>query len=166
MAKGGAGGNAAHSLLTVGKPKSAYVAEGLADYAGRLKPYGGVRLLHLKAERAAKGKTPNQLMAAEAERILAAVEARSVLWALDRRGAAWSSIRWARELKAVRESGLPHLSLVIGGAEGLAESVLQRAQARVSLGPATLPHELAALVCLEQLYRAHTILAGTPYHRE
>jgi 23S rRNA (pseudouridine1915-N3)-methyltransferase len=152
-------------LITVGKPKSPYIAEGLTDYAGRLKAYGGCNLIHLKAERAAKGKTPAQLMAAEAGRILAALEPRDVLWALDRTGSNWSSKKWAAELNKVRESGLPRLCLVIGGAEGLDGSVLQRAQAQISLGSPTLAHEMAALVVMEQLYRAHTILAGTPYHR-
>ena len=157
--------DAAHRLITVGKPKSPYIAQGLADYADRLKVYGGCQLLHLKAERAAKGKTPDQLMAAEAGRILEALTPRDVLWALDRTGAAWSSKKWATELNKVRESGLPRLCLLIGGAEGLDRGVLQRAQAIISLGSLTLAHEMAALVALEQLYRAHTILAGTPYHR-
>lgn len=165
MGKAGAAKQAAHLLITVGKPKSPYIADGLADYAHRLKAYGGCNLLHLKAERAAKGTPPAQLMIAEAGRILAALEPRDVLWALDRNGKAWSSKKWAAELNKVRESGLPRLCLVIGGAEGLDGSVLQRAHARISLGSPTLAHEMAALVCLEQLYRAHTILAGTPYHR-
>jgi 23S rRNA (pseudouridine1915-N3)-methyltransferase len=168
MAKAGAKAGskaAAHLLITMGKPKSPYIADGLADYAGRMKAYGGCGLVHLKAERAAKGKPPAQLMAAEAQRILGALETRDVLWALDRTGADWSSKKWAEELNKVRESGLPRLCLVIGGAEGLDATVLKRAQARVSLGSPTLAHEMAALVALEQLYRAHTILAGTPYHR-
>ncbi len=164
-AKPGAAKNAAHLLITVGKPKSPYIADGLADYVSRLKAYGGCQLMHLKAERAAKGKSPAQLMAAEAKRILDALEPRDVLWALDRIGADWSSRKWATELNKVRESGLPRLCLVIGGAEGLDQSVLQRARARISLGSPTLAHEMAALVAMEQLYRAHTILAGTPYHR-
>lgn len=165
--KGGTGGGktAAHALITVGKPKSPYIADGLADYAGRLKAYGGCNLIHLRAERAAKGKASAELMAAEASRILAALEPHDVLWVLDRTGTNWSSKKWAAELNKVRESGLPRLCLVIGGAEGLDQSVLQRAQARVSLGSPTLAHEMAALVAMEQLYRAHTILAGTPYHR-
>ena len=61
--------DSAHRLITVGKPKAPYIAQGLADYAGRLKAYGGCQLLHLKAERAAKGKTPARLMAAEGQRI-------------------------------------------------------------------------------------------------
>ncbi len=156
---------AAQALITVGKPKSPYVAQGLADYAARLKPYGGCQILHLRAERAGKGRSPAQLMAAEAKRILAKLGQGEVVWALDRQGRAWSSGQWARNLQAVRERRDGRLVLVIGGAEGLAPEVLARASARVSLGPPTLPHELAALVALEQLYRAHTILAGTPYHR-
>jgi len=158
-------GGTAQMLITVGKPKSDYVGQGLADYAARLKPYGGCKLRHLKAERALKGKSPAQLMAAEAERVLAALEPRLTAWALHIKGEPWTSERWARELAAVRESAAPRLALIIGGAEGLDGAVLQRAQARVSLGPITLPHELAALTALEQLYRAHTILAGLPYHR-
>jgi 23S rRNA (pseudouridine1915-N3)-methyltransferase len=88
-----------------------------------------------------------------------------VVWSLDRKGKEWSSKQWAAQLSKVRESGLPRLCLVIGGAEGLDQSVLQRAQAVISLGSITLAHEMAALVALEQLYRAHTILAGTPYNR-
>jgi 23S rRNA (pseudouridine1915-N3)-methyltransferase len=165
MGKAGAAKQAAHLLITVGKPKSPYISSGLNDYVSRLKAYGGCRILHLKAERAAKGKAQRELMAAEARRILAALEPRDVVWVLDRKGKAWSSKQWAAELNKVRESGLPRLVLVIGGAEGLDGSVLQRAQAKISLGSPTLAHEMAALVALEQLYRAHTILAGTPYHR-
>ncbi len=85
---------------------------------------------------------------------------------MDGRGAAWRSEDWARELLALPEDGsVRRLCLLVGGAEGLAAAVRARAQRVVSLGPPTLAHELAALVALEQLYRAHAILAGTPYHR-
>jgi 23S rRNA (pseudouridine1915-N3)-methyltransferase len=154
-----------HALVTVGKPKAAYVARGLEDYAGRLAGYGGCELAAAKAPRPGKGAAPEAVMAAEAAALLARVQQRDVVWALDRRGRAWSSRDWARELAAAREAGAARLCLVVGGAEGLAPEVLRRAERRVSLGPATLPHELAALVALEQIYRAHTILAGTPYHR-
>jgi 23S rRNA (pseudouridine1915-N3)-methyltransferase len=155
-----------HALITVGKPKAAYIAQGLADYAARLGPYGGCELVAAKAPRPGKAAAPAAVMAAEGAGLLARVGPRDLLWALDRRGGAWSSRRWARELEAARAGGAVRLCLVIGGAEGLAPEVLERAGARVSLGPATLPHELAALVALEQLYRAHTMLAGTPYHRD
>ena len=70
----------------------------------------------------------------------------------------------ARRLGRWREAARP-LALVIGGSSGLAESLLEEAAARWSLGPPTLPHELARVVVVEQVYRAFTILRGEPYHK-
>jgi 23S rRNA (pseudouridine1915-N3)-methyltransferase len=152
-------------LLTVGRAKAAYVADGLADYARRLTPHGGCELAWVKSVRAAKGLTDAAIMAEEGKRLLARLEPRDTLWALDRQGAAWTSEQWARQLEQAQVSGGRRLVLVIGGPLGLDQALLARAQRRVSLGPPTLAHELAALVALEQLYRAHGILAGSPYHK-
>ncbi|MFZ5587408.1 MAG: 23S rRNA (pseudouridine(1915)-N(3))-methyltransferase RlmH [Thermodesulfobacteriota bacterium] len=154
-----------HLLLTVGKPKAAYAAQGLADYAGRLKAWGGCALEAVRPARAAKGRAPAELMAEEGQRLLARLDPRDVVWALDRSGEAWSSQWWAKRLAKARDAGARRLALVVGGAEGLDRALLARAEARVSLGPMVMAHELAALVALEQLYRAHAILAGLPYHR-
>lgn len=152
-------------LLTVGKTKTSYLAQGLDDYAGRLGPYGGCQLAQVRPEKGGKGRDPEQLKKAEGERLLKRLENIDQVWALDVKGGELSSGQWAKALQKAREGGARRLVLVIGGAEGLAPEVLERANRRISLGPATLPHELAALVALEQLYRAHTILAGSPYHR-
>ncbi len=153
------------TLLTVGRPKAAYIAEGLEDYARRLKPHGGCELAWVKSVRAAKGLADASVMAEEGRRLLTRLEPRDVLWTLDRQGAPWSSEEWARQLDHAQQSGTRRLVVMIGGPLGLAPALLARAQRRVSLGPPTLPHELAALVALEQLYRAHAILAGSPYHK-
>lgn len=152
-------------ILTIGKPKSEYIAAGLADYAGRMKAYGGCRLLHLRAEKGGKSTSPAQIKKAEAQRILQKLEPRDAVWALDVKGKGLGSKAWAKALDAERLAGLRRLVLIIGGAEGLDGPVLARAGRVISLGAVTLPHGLAALVAAEQLYRAHTILAGTPYHR-
>lgn len=154
-----------HLLLTVGKPKAAYVVQGLNDYAGRLKAWGGCAIESVRPARAAKGRAPAELMAEEGQRLMARLDPRDVVWALDRGGEAWSSQWWAKRLAKAREGGARRLALVVGGAEGLDPALLARAEARVSLGPMVMAHELAALVALEQLYRAHAILAGLPYHR-
>ncbi len=154
-----------HLLLTVGRPKADYLAQGLADYAGRLKAQGGCELAAVRPAKAGGGRSPALLMQEEGQRLLARLGPRDVVWALEVGGRAWSSEQWAQRLGQSRDSGARRLVLVVGGAEGLDPAVLERAQARVSLGPITLPHELAALVAMEQLYRAHAILAGSPYHR-
>jgi 23S rRNA (pseudouridine1915-N3)-methyltransferase len=154
-----------HLLLTVGKPKSAYITAGLDDYAGRLKAVGGCELAWVRPAPAGKNRTSAELMAEEGGRLLERLEPRDAVWVLDRGGEAWSSEWWARRLEKARDTGHRRLALVIGGAEGLDPAVHQRAEAVISLGPMVMPHELAALVALEQLYRAHSILAGSPYHR-
>jgi 23S rRNA (pseudouridine1915-N3)-methyltransferase len=80
---------------------------------------------------------------------------------LDPRGRAYDSEAFARWVEARRQGGLP-VCLLIGGAEGLPAGLT--GDERLSLGPMTLPHQLARVVLLEQLYRAHKILAGEPYH--
>lgn len=154
-----------NAILTVGKPKAAYIADGLLFYAKRLKPWGGCELLAAKGARAAKSTPASQVKAAEGHNLLARISTKDVVWALDQKGLAWSSEAWAKKLNQTRELGADRLLLVVGGALGLSPEVLTRADARVSLGPATMAHEVAALVAAEQLYRAYTIIAGTPYHR-
>ena len=151
-------------LLTVGKPKAQFAALGLARYVKRLRAYGGCDLLHLRPAKGG-GRAPAEIKAEEGGRILGALKHGDLVWALDVKGQGWSSEQWAKKLQAAQRSGRTRLVLVIGGAEGLSSEVLKRADHTVSLGPATLAHQLAAVVVLEQLYRAGTILAGTPYHR-
>jgi 23S rRNA (pseudouridine1915-N3)-methyltransferase len=82
--------------------------------------------------------------------------------ALTEEGQALGSVQLAERL---RDSGSGRLAFVIGGADGLAPRLKQRAAWTLSLSPLTFPHELARLLLLEQLYRAQTILQGGPYHR-
>jgi len=102
----------------------------------------------------------------EAELILAAVPPGGRLVALDERGAACSSRDLAQRLAIWRDGGLGALAFAIGGAEGLGEAVIARADEVLSLGAMTWPHFLARCMLLEQLYRAQQILAGHPYHRD
>jgi 23S rRNA (pseudouridine1915-N3)-methyltransferase len=109
---------------------------------------------------------PAELRNREAELILAAVPSGARLVALDARGSAWSSRELADRLAAWRDGGAAALAFAIGGAEGLGERVIARADAVLSLGTMTWPHFLVRGMLLEQLYRAQQILAGHPYHRE
>jgi 23S rRNA (pseudouridine1915-N3)-methyltransferase len=106
------------------------------------------------------------LKAREAELILEALPAGAPMVALDQRGAAWSSRELADRLAAWRDRATAELTFALGGAEGLATPVLERAAATLSLGAMTWPHLLARGMLLEQLYRAQQILAGHPYHRD
>jgi 23S rRNA (pseudouridine1915-N3)-methyltransferase len=101
----------------------------------------------------------------EAQAILAAVEPDALLIALDERGRTLSSDAFATKISQWRDGGRKSIIFVIGGADGLGESVRTRAQETISFGQMTMPHQLVRVILLEQLYRAATILAGHPYHR-
>lgn len=114
-------------------------------------------------EAARAGRPPVQRQR-ESRAILDALPDGAFLVLLDIDGQAWSSDALADQLARWRETGRP-LVFVIGGAEGVDDAVQRAAQVRWSLGPATLPHELARVVAMEQVYRAFTILHGLPYHK-
>jgi 23S rRNA (pseudouridine1915-N3)-methyltransferase len=104
-----------------------------------------------------------EAMRKEAAAIAARLPKGAFVCALDRQGDSSSSDELASFLEQRRQSGRD-LCFVVGGAFGLDSEVLVRADRRLSLGPMTLPHGLARVVLLEQLFRAHKILAGEPYH--
>lgn len=93
------------------------------------------------------------------------IRADDVVLLLDERGEACASRQIAKRIAAWQREGC-NLSIVIGGPDGVADACRQRATQVLSVSPMTLPHELARLVLVEQLYRAHTIIEGHPYHRD
>lgn len=103
--------------------------------------------------------------AAEAELLLRAVPDGAATCALDERGRELSSPDFADLLGRWRDAGRPAAAFLIGGADGLDPAVREGADAVLSFGPMVWPHMMARAMLAEQLYRAATILAGTPYHR-
>ena len=101
----------------------------------------------------------------EAARMQAHAGDGAVMIALDERGKAMTSPEFADWLRAERNGGTKEIHFLIGGPDGHGSAVLAAARLRLSLGAMTLPHGLARVVLMEQLYRAETIIAGHPYHR-
>jgi 23S rRNA (pseudouridine1915-N3)-methyltransferase len=148
-------------LIAVGKLRP-YYREASDDYLRRLSRYGPVSEREIKE--AARAATPELRVKEESDRIVAALPARGTVVVLDQAGSAWSSEALARQLQRWRLEAAP-VMLVIGGAYGVDRDLLRRAASRWSLGPLTLPHQLARVIVLEQWYRAWTILRGEPYHK-
>lgn len=105
-------------------------------------------------------------MAEQGRALLRAVPDGAKIVALDERGAMLSSRTFAQTLEQTRDGGASDLAFVIGGADGLDPSVRDRADKLLSFGPMVWPHMLARVMLAEQLYRAASILAGSPYHRD
>lgn len=106
-------------------------------------------------------RTAPALLAAAAER---QKREAAVLWLADRDGANLTSEAFADLIRRTRDGGKRHILLAVGPADGWTADARAKADLRISLGPMTLPHELAALVLAEQTYRASAILQGHPYH--
>ena len=118
----------------------------------------------MEVREASRAPTVEAQREEEAERLLARAPGGATVVALAREGSAWTSEELARRVEGWRMAARP-LAFVIGGSHGLAPGLLAAAAARWSLGPLTLPHELARVIVAEQLYRAFTILRGEPYHK-
>jgi 23S rRNA (pseudouridine1915-N3)-methyltransferase len=132
------------------------------DYLRRLSRYTAVREVEVRA--ASRAPTPEVQRRDEAALLLARVAGGTDLVCLARTGEAWSSAQLAEQVSRWQLRARP-IAVLVGGSYGLDDELLERAQARWSLGPLTLPHELARVIALEQLYRAWTILRGEPYHK-
>ena len=143
------------TLLAVDRLREPYLRDGCALYIKRLAPLLPVRIVEVRPG----AKTE------ESAALLKQIAADATVWALDQSGAELSSEQLAGRLQTVERSGSNHLALVIGGAEGLEDSVRSRADFIWSLSPLTFLHEMARLMVLEQLYRAVKINRGEPYHR-
>jgi len=148
-------------VLAVGRLRP-YYREAAEDYARRLGRFANLQ--EIEVREAARAGTPARQRAAEAERLLGKVPARATMVALARTGQPWASPDVARQLERWTSLGQP-VAMLLGGSHGLDASLLQRADAVWSLGPLTLPHELARVVVYEQLYRGFTILNRMPYHK-
>ena len=151
------------TLLCVGKPKG-WTAEASADYARRLRRYFPVNIIEI-AEEDMNRCSHKEVLAAEGERILRRLPKEAYVISLDReQGKQHPSEKQARKLEDLGASGQSHVAFVIGGPLGLSTEVLQRSNALWSFGSITLPHALARVVLLEQLYRAVKIHRNEKYH--
>jgi 23S rRNA (pseudouridine1915-N3)-methyltransferase len=150
-------------VIAIGKPgrgPEALLAEDYAQratLAGRALGLGPLELIDLEPRK--PGKAP------EAELILKAAEG-ACLIACDERGKTFSSRAFADHIALLRDRGERRLVFAIGGADGLDAGVRDAASSTLAFGPQTWPHALARAMLTEQLYRAVTILAGSPYHRD
>ncbi len=155
------------TLIAVGRSMPQPITELVEEYRHRLKRHGGVDLIPIAEERRRGDSEANRLMALqkEAQRIKDKLPGRGLVVPLYAGGKAFSSEKFAAQLGRWRDAGEPGVAFIIGGPDGLDDSILKMGRVSLSFGPMTLPHMLARVVLLEQVYRGFTILEGVPYHR-
>lgn len=153
------------TILSVGHKMPAWIQDGFHEYVRRMPPEIRVELTELKPEDRGAGRSVEKARAVEGERMLAALPAGATLLALDERGKAFSTQALSLMLAEWMRDG-SHPTFAIGGADGLDAAVKERADKVFSLSGLTLPHGMVRVLLAEQLYRAWSIIARHPYHRE
>jgi len=151
------------TIAAIGARLPDWAEDAVADYLKRFPPEFSVSLRAPKAA-SRDGQPVGRLRALEAQRLRAALPEGAVLVALDERGRERSTAELAAELARWSADGRP-VGFLIGGADGLDPDLVASATAVLSLSRMTLPHALARVMLVEQLYRAWSIGAGHPYHR-
>lgn len=146
----------------MGRLKTEFWKDAAEHYARRITRWRPLEIVEVKDGDSSLPEAGR--VAQEGRRLLAALDARDLPVIMDERGISLTSPRLARRLRDLDEGGRGRTCLVVGGAFGLDDEVRARAVLALSLGPLTLPHELARVVLLEQLYRAECILRNIPYH--
>ena len=152
-------------IVSVGHKMPGWISDGYAEYAKRMPREARIELVELKPEPRTTGKTTAQIMEAEAGRILAALPAGARVIALDERGAPWTTRKLADEMTNWMPEGRD-VVFIIGGADGLHDSVKRAAHQLLALSALTLPHAMVRVLLAEQLYRAWSLMHNHPYHRE
>ena len=154
------------TLLTVGKISKPF-SEAAKEYEKRLSHYDRIEVLELPDEKEPAHLSPAalaQVMEREGKHILGRIRREDIVVALCIEGEALSSEGLADRISCLRHEGR-RIVFVIGGSLGLSPQVISRADIRLSLSKMTLPHQLARVVLLEQIYRAFKIISGERYHK-
>jgi 23S rRNA (pseudouridine1915-N3)-methyltransferase len=155
-------------IAAVGRLKAGPERELLARYLERANTSGKALALNpvdVIEVPESPAQTPAKRKADEAKALVAAIPEKAKLIALDERGRSVSSEDFAKKLARFRDDGAATTALLIGGADGLDESLRKKADLTIAFGSATFPHQIVRILLAEQIYRAVTILSGHPYHR-
>jgi 23S rRNA (pseudouridine1915-N3)-methyltransferase len=149
-------------IISIGNKMPAWINEAFDSYISKLNRDFTLQLIEIKPEK--KFDSIEQKKLSESEKILSHVD-KEFLIVLDEKGLQFSSQELAQKLKHWSEH-FKHITFVIGGADGIHEDILHKANLTWSLSKSTFPHAFVRVLIIEQLYRAHSILENHPYHRE
>ncbi|MCL6488593.1 MAG: 23S rRNA (pseudouridine(1915)-N(3))-methyltransferase RlmH [Alicyclobacillus mali] len=156
------------AVIAVGRIREKFWLEALREYEKRLSAYVDLEMMEVADESDRDEMSPTEveaLLSREADRIERWLRPRDGVIVLDIDGEALSSEAWSERYDRICTAGHGRLVFVVGGSRGLHPRIKRRAVFRWSFGPITLPHALARIVLLEQLYRGIRILRGEPYHK-
>lgn len=150
-------------IIAMGHRMPTWIDEGYAEYSKRLPP-NLIKLIEIPLTKRSKSSSLDAIIKHEGEKMLGCIPSVSRVIALDVKGKSWSTEQLAAHFQEWQHDNR-HVSLLIGGPEGLAKACLEKSERMWSLSSLTLPHPLVRIIIIEQLYRAWTLLTGHPYHK-
>ena len=156
------------TILAVGRLKEKYLTEGAAEYLKRLSAYARVEVEEVKDESTSDNMSPSEaekVKKKEGARLLKRLRQETYLIALDLRGRMYTSEEMAGVFGKLSLEGKGDITFAIGGSLGLPQTVLDKADLRLSFSSLTFPHQLIRIILLEQIYRCFKISRGEPYHK-
>lgn len=154
------------ALVWIGKTVAPYLVEAVNDYVKRVRFYTPFEVVEVPGLKNTKALSVAQQRDKEGELLLKTIEPTDLVVLLDDKGRQMTSMEFAAWIEKQQQASTRRLVFVIGGAYGFSRAVYDRANALLSLSKMTYSHQLVRLVFVEQLYRAHTIMSGEPYHHE
>ena len=152
-------------IIALGKIKEKFLKDGMDEFLKRLSPYSTVEILELSAIEIKDENLIKKTLEQEAEKILANIKPNSYVITLEILGKQLSSEDFAQKINEITISGISELVFVIGSSCGIAPSVSQRANFKLSISKMTFLHQFARLLLIEQIYRAFKILKNETYHK-
>lgn len=160
------------TILCVGKIKEKFYRDAIAEYEKRLSRYCKLEIIEVADEKTPEGASETvelQIKEKEADRMLARMEKYqregAFVCALAIDGRQLDSVELSEKIDRLGTSGTSHIIFLIGGSLGMADSLLERADMKLSFSKMTFPHQLMRVILLEQIYRAYRIMNGEPYHK-
>lgn len=154
------------TLIVIGKTDEEYLSYGIEKFTSRVCHYAPFEIKILPDVKRGKNISEIQQKTQEGAMILKEIVGGDILVLLDENGRELTSRKFANFYQQCANSGAKRLVFVIGGPYGFSDDVYQKAQYKISLSQMTFSHQMVRLIFAEQLYRAHTILNGEPYHHD
>jgi 23S rRNA (pseudouridine1915-N3)-methyltransferase len=154
------------TLLVIGKTDTVYLNEGINEYLKRINHYINFEIEIIPDIKKGKNVSIEQQKLMEGELILTRNYSGKELHLFDEKGKMFTSREFAGFFEKKMASGLKELVLVIGGPFGFSQKVYETANSKISLSAGTFSHQMVRLMCVEQIYRAFTIIKGEPYHHD
>lgn len=151
-------------IIAIGQTTDANIERGVDVYLSRLKHYGTYKIKVVSEGKNNKNITSEQIKTEQGKAILSQIQKTDFLILLDEKGEERSSENFAKWWQSTTNRGGKKIVFVIGGAYGFSDAVYERCDDKISLSKMTFSHQMVRLFFVEQLYRAHTIIKGEPYH--